>query len=156
MAFKRILCALDFSRESLKAFQVAVEMARLRSGLLHIFHVIEAQPVVSDWLPIDGLGEVVIRIEEKANAAMESLVASEESSLRGLSFTTEVSTGRAFVEIANRAREWKADLIVLGSKGASSLEKIIVGSTAERVIKAAGCSVLIVRPPHSEAQQPTG
>ena len=123
MAFKRIMCAVDFSRESLKAFRVAVEMARLHSGLLHVFHVIEAQPVVSDWLPVDGLGEVVIRIEEKATAAMESLVASEESSLRGLSFTTEVTTGRAFVEIANRARDWKADLIVLGSRGRPRLNR---------------------------------
>jgi nucleotide-binding universal stress UspA family protein len=44
MAFKRILCAVDFSPGSLEAFRVAVEMARLYSGTLHLFHAIEAQP----------------------------------------------------------------------------------------------------------------
>jgi hypothetical protein len=50
--------AVDFSRESLEAFRVAVEMARLHSRALYIFHVIEAQPVVSEWLPLNGMGEV--------------------------------------------------------------------------------------------------
>jgi nucleotide-binding universal stress UspA family protein len=145
MAFKRILCAVDFSRESLEAFRVAVETARLYSGSLFIFHVIEAQPVLAEWLPINGMGEVTTQIVEKANAAMDALVASAQSSLDGLSFTTEVTSGRAFVEIVNRAQEWKADLIVLGSQGAASLEKIVMGSTAERVMKGAACSVLVVR-----------
>lgn len=145
MPFKRLLCAIDLSRESLKAFCVAVEEARLHSGSLHIFHVMEAQPVSPEWLPTNGLGEVTIEIVEKANAAMETLVASARASLDGLSFTTEVTSGTAFVEIVNRAREWHADLIVLGAKGAASLEKIVIGSTSEQVLKDAACSVLIVR-----------
>jgi universal stress protein A len=145
MAFKRILCAVDFSRESLEAFRVAIETARLHSASLHIFHVIEAQPVLSEWLPINGMSEVTTKIVEKASATMEALIASVQSSLDGLSFTTEVTSGRAFVEIVNRAREWNADLIVLGAKGAALLEKIVVGSTAERVLKEADCSVLVVR-----------
>ena len=93
-----------------------------------------------------GPGEVVIEIVQKANAAMEGLVASARSSLKGLAFTSEVTSGKAFVEIVNRAREWNADLIVLGSKGTTSLEEIVVGGTAEAVMKQASCSVLVVRP----------
>jgi nucleotide-binding universal stress UspA family protein len=137
MPFKRILSAVDFSPGSLAAFRIAVELARLHSGSLHIFHVIEAQPAAT--------GDVVIAIVQKANAAMEGLIASARSSLDGLTFTTEVTSGRAFVEIVNRAREWKADLIVLGSKGTTSLEEIVVGGTAEAVMKQATCSVLVVR-----------
>ena len=138
MRFKRILCAVDFSPDSLAAFDVAVETARLYSASLHIFHVIEAQPAVPP--------QVEIRIVEEANAAMEKVVASAESSLDGLAFTTEVTSGQAFVEIVERAREWRADLIVLGSKGITSLEEIIIGGTAENVMKEAPCSVLVVRP----------
>lgn len=137
MPFKRILCAVDFSPDSVAAFRVAVEMGRIHSGSLHLFHVIEAQPNIS--------GEALLKIIDRANEAMEGLVASEQSSLDGLAFTTEVSSGEAAVEIVNRAREWRADLIVLGSKGITSLEEIIVGGTAERVIKEAPCSVLAVR-----------
>jgi nucleotide-binding universal stress UspA family protein len=152
VAFKRILCAVDFSPNALEAFRVAVEFVRLYSGSLHIFHVLEAQPVVSEWLPIEGMGKVAIEIEKKAIDALESLVAHAKPSLEGRSVTAEVASGRAFVEIVTRAQEWKPDLIVLGSKGLASLEDIIVGSTAERVVKAASCSVLVVRPPESEAQ----
>jgi nucleotide-binding universal stress UspA family protein len=140
MAFKRILCAVDFSHDSIQAFDVAVEMARLHAGALHLFHVMEAQPA----LP----GEVAIEILQKANAAIEGLVASAQSSLHGLAFTTEVTSGRAFVEIVNRARQWKANLIVLGSKGTTLLEEIIVGGTAEAVTREAPCSVLVVRSDH--------
>lgn len=137
MPFKRILCAVDFSPDSLAAFDVAVETARLYSASLHIFHVIEAQPAVPP--------QVEIRIVEEANAAMEKLVASAESSLDGLAFTTEVTSGQAFFEIVERAREWRAGLIVLGSTGITSLEEIIIGGTAENVMKEAPCSVLVVR-----------
>jgi len=135
MAFKRILCAVDFSHDSIEAFHAAVEMTRLYGGSLHLFHVMEAQPS----LP----GEVAIEILQKANAAIEGLLASEQSSLRGLAFTTEVTSGRAFDEIVNRARQWKANLIVLGSKGTT-----LLGGTAEAVTREAPCSVLVVRPDH--------
>jgi nucleotide-binding universal stress UspA family protein len=138
MPFKRILCAIDFSRDSLAAFRIALETARLHSGSLHLFHVMEAQPAAS--------GEVLIEIVKRANAAMATLVASAQSSLEGLAFTTEVASGRAFVEIVRRAREWRADLIAMGSKGTTSLEEIIMGGTAEGVVKEAPCSVLVVRP----------
>ena len=136
-AFTRILCAVDFSRGSVEAFRVAVEMARLHAAALHLFHVIEAQPA--------GPAEVLIEILRRANAAMEGLVASAQPTLKGLACTTEVASGRAFDEIVRRARDWKADLIVLGAKGMTSLEEIIVGGTAERVTKEASCSVLVVR-----------
>jgi nucleotide-binding universal stress UspA family protein len=138
MPFKRILCAVDFSPDSVKAFSVAGEMARLYSGALHVFHVIEAQPVIP--------AQVEIRIIEEANAAMEKLVAPAQSSLDGLPLTTEVTNGLASVEIIERARQWKADLVILGSKGITSLEEIVVGSTAENVLNEAPCSVLVVRP----------
>jgi hypothetical protein len=73
-----------------------------------VLHVIEAQPVVTDWLPIGGMGEVAIQIEQKANAAMESLVQSAKKSLTGLAVTTEVTSGRAFVEIVLVDRSYSA------------------------------------------------
>ena len=123
MAFKRILCGVDFSPGSLEAFRIAVETARMCGGSLHLIHVIEAQPVVSAWQPIDAMGEMTVEMEEKAAAAMEALVGSARPSVDGLSITSEVTTGRTFVEIISRAREWKADLIVLGANGGSDFPR---------------------------------
>jgi nucleotide-binding universal stress UspA family protein len=145
MAFKRVLCAVDFSEASLAAFRKAVEMTRLSGGHLYVLHTIEARPVVSTLPGIDEAGDMAVELEEKATAALESLVASSAYALKGIQLTTEVTAGRAFVEILNHARDWAADLIVMGATGAAALEQIVIGSTAERVMKTAPCSALIVR-----------
>jgi len=145
MSFGRILCAIDFSEASLAAFQQAAEMARVGGGELYLLHSIEARPFVSDLIGINEMGETAVGLEEKASAALESLVASSASILKGIPLNTEITTGRAYVEVLNRARDWCADLIVLGARGATSVEQLVVGSTAEHVMKAALCSVLIVR-----------
>jgi len=145
MAFKRILCAVDFSETSLEAFRIAVEIARRFASSLHVLHVIEARPVSSQLIGVDAVGEMAVELEEKATAALESLVASSASDLEGVPLTLQVTAGRAFVEILNCARDWTADLIVLGAKGATAFEQIVIGGTAERVLKDAPCSTLIVR-----------
>jgi len=145
MPFKRILCGVDFSKESIRAFHTAAELARTGKAALHVLHVLEAQPVIPGWLPPSGLSEVTLLLEEKATASMEKLIKPAARELKGLKITSEVNDGRAFVEIINRARDWKADLIVIGAKGAASVEEIVAGSTAENVARRASCSVLIVR-----------
>ena len=145
MAFNRILCAVDFSEMSLEAFRLAAEMARRFASNLYVMHVIEARPVASALIGVDAVGEMAVELEEKATDALESLVASSASDLGGVPLTLEVTAGRAFVEILNRARDLPADLIVLGAKGATALEQIVVGGTAELVMKDAPCSTLIVR-----------
>jgi len=146
MSFGRILCAIDFSEVSLAAFQQAAEMSRVGGGELYLLHSIEARPYVSALPGINEMGQTAVEFEEKASAAMESLVAASGSILQGIPLNTEITTGRAYVEVINRARDWRADLIVLGARGATSVEQLVVGSTAEHVMKAAPCSVLIVRP----------
>ena len=145
MRFKRILCGVDFSQPSVLAFDTAVELARAFKAELHIIHVIEAYPVVSDWMPVSGVNEAAVALEEKAREAMAALIGTAEKAFNGNAVTTEVTPGRAFVEILNRARERQVDLIALGAKGLTLIEEAFTGSTAERVLKAATCSVLIVR-----------
>ena len=138
MPFKRILSAVDFSPNSLEGFRIAAELASVHSAALHLLHVIEALP--------SAPGEATMEFVQKANEAVDQLVASSQPALEKVTLTTEVVSGRAFDEIVNRARDWRADLIVLGTKGTTSLEEIFLGGTAEHVIKEAPCSVLIVRP----------
>jgi nucleotide-binding universal stress UspA family protein len=145
MSLKRVLCGVDFSEESVRAFHAAIEITRQSKGRLHVLHVVETQLVVPGWLPAKGLSEMILALEEKATAAMQSLIESSSCELDGLAITTEISSGRAFVEILNRAREWNPDLIIAGAKGAASLEEVVAGSTAEHVVREALCSVLAVR-----------
>jgi universal stress protein A len=137
MKFERILCAVDFSSDSLEAFRVAVDMAQLHPGSLLVLHVIEAQPAVSP--------DALLEINKRANDAMADLIASERSRLERIALSAETASGAAFEEIVHRARDWRADLVVLGSKGTTSLAEVFVGGTAEAVVKQAPCSVLVVR-----------
>src|SRR5262249_26528520 len=122
MAFKRIMCAVDFSETSLEAFRRAAEMARRFASNLYVLHVIEARPVTPDLIGADAVGEMAVEFEEKATAALESLVESSVSDLEGIPLILEVTAGRAFVEILNHARDWAVDLLVLGAKGETALE----------------------------------
>jgi nucleotide-binding universal stress UspA family protein len=143
MGFERILCAVDFSDGSLAALKSAIELAHGGSRRLFIFHVSEAQPVFSQWLTGDRLGDVTVELQQAAKESMDELL--DSAQLEDVSVETEITNGRAFVEIIKKAREWKADLVVLGAKGMASLDQIVMGSTAERVMKESACSVLIVK-----------
>ena len=145
MKFNKIICGVDFSQPSVLAFDAAVEIARLFKAQLHVMHVIEAYPVVAEWLPTGRLDELATSLEDKATSAMEALIATAKKAVNGTSITTEIARGRAYVEILHKAHEWQADLIILGAKGLTLPEDAFSGSTAERVMKEAKCSVLIVR-----------
>src|SRR5262249_10913756 len=107
MEFHRILCGVDFSPTSVRAFEAAVELARTFKAELHVVHIMEAESSVPD-----------LALEQKALAAMDALVQPAD---RDLQITTEVTTGTASVEILNRARDSKVDLIALGTKGLTLL-----------------------------------
>jgi nucleotide-binding universal stress UspA family protein len=145
MPFKRIICPVDFSSSALATFETAVEVAQRDSAELLVLHVIEGQPVVSEWFPTHSLGEMTVRMEEKAHQAVNTLLTFTAPKTKGLAVATTIVNGVPFVEILKQATTWKADLIVLGAIGATSVDEIIFGSTAERVLKGAACSVLVVR-----------
>src|SRR5262245_53373405 len=130
MEFKRILCGVDFSQASIQAFETAVELARSFKAELHVMHVIEAEPSRPD-----------LALEEKAIHAMDKLVL-PATHATDLEITTEITTGNAWAEILNRARERKVDLIALGTKGLTLLGEGIFGRTAKRVFDDSPCSVL--------------
>ncbi len=144
MKFKRILCGVDFLPASILAFETALEFARSFQAALHIMHVIAVYPVVP-VLPAPNSEDTTMSLEEKATEALEALIEREAKALEGAPLTTEITRGRAYLEILNRARDYQADLIVLGAKGFPLPEEAIGGGTAEHVFKGASCSVLIVR-----------
>lgn len=144
MKFKRILCGVDFLPASVKAFETALELAQSFQAALHIMHVIAVYPVVPAS-PAPILEDTTMSLEEKATEALEALIEQKAKKLEGAPLTTEITRGRAYVEILNRARDYQADLIVLGAKGFSLPEEAIGGGAAEHVFKGASCSVLIVR-----------
>ena len=69
----------------------------------------------------------------------------------GIRIATRI--GRAYDEIASTAREEKADLIAIATHGYTGLKHVLLGSTAERVVRHAPCAVLVVREPELESDR---
>ena len=78
----------------------------------------------------------------------------KEAESKGVTCEVLVRDGQPFVQIIRCAREVKADLIVMGSHGRSGLAQMLIGSVAEKVVRKAPCSVLIVKHPTQNFRMP--
>ena len=147
--FTKILVPVDFSTCSEEAFRVALTMARTFQTKIVLLHVIDTSALATFnqlgllAVPSDAQGQKR-RLRHHARLNVRRLLESE--SAEGVAVTRVVLEGAPFTEIAKAARTEKVDLVVMGSYGgrSGSVDKIFFGSTAEKVVRTAGCSVLTV------------
>jgi len=71
--------------------------------------------------------------------------------LKSIPHNVKLLKGTAFIEIINEAKEYKADLIIIGTHGRTGLEHVLFGSTAEKVVRKAPCPVLTIKPKNFSA-----
>ncbi len=141
MDIKTILCAVDFSECSREALGRAVELAKEHRAELVVLHVCEV-PDLDGLLYIPGmLVQARDYAEEVVAAWSADAVAMGAPRVKG-----EVLVGVAWNQIVRYARENASDLILIGTSGRSGLPHALLGSVAERVIRNAPCSVMVVRP----------
>jgi nucleotide-binding universal stress UspA family protein len=145
--FRRIGFCTDFSENADQAFVVAVDMAARFGASLEIIHVTvsltHSPPVHATYMPVEYDPEF---IEEVSRAAMKSIEERYVSRLPvDMLHSVSVISGYAATEILRIAEEKKLDLLVMGSHGLTGLAHVLFGSTAERVVRKAGCSILTVR-----------
>lgn len=142
----KILCAVDFSDGAREALRAAVELARHASATLVLAHVIEPplwnrEPSVH--LPGDQRGD-----ELAAARAELAAWCDEARALGAREVVSKLPAGAAWDRLVALAREDPAiRLIVTGTHGRTGVSRAVIGSTAERVVRHAPCSVLVVRPP---------
>jgi len=146
--FSRILVPVDFSPCSEEAFRVALSLARVFQAEVSLLHVVDTKSLTT--LNTLGLARPSEEVEQKkrlrhqARLNARRLLSFEEA--KGLQIRRLLAEGSPFVEIARTARAEKVDLVVMGSYGGQvgNVEKIFFGSTAEKVVRTAGCPVLTV------------
>lgn len=139
-----ILYATDFSESSGPAADYALYLARLTGARLHVLHVIgELADERKSRVQPESFALLEREVEIHAVKEMEAFCREKFDSSVG--YTTEVMIGRPFEQIVKRCRELMADLVVLGTHGRTGLELVLVGSTAERVVRRSPVPVLTVR-----------
>jgi nucleotide-binding universal stress UspA family protein len=135
----KILVPVDNSEYAFKALNRAVEMAKEQKADLTVMSVaLEFQDV--EEIPISFMD----KFKEQAVRAVNR--AKEVVGKAGLTCETRVEVGASPADnIVKFAEETKTDLIVMGHRGLSGLDRFLVGSVAARVVAYAPCSVLVVR-----------
>jgi nucleotide-binding universal stress UspA family protein len=143
--FRRIVCAIDFSPTATAAAAHAAELARVHGGELTLLFVL---PHVTQ--PFAGLGVLDSFTQlhgELRTRAKSQLDAAAERLGPGLRVRTELREGNIADEVVAYARDTQADLLVIGTHGYTGVQHLLLGSTAERVVRRAACPVLTVRTP---------
>ena len=141
---KKILYATDFSESSVPACDYALTIAKLARAEVHVLHVIgEFADRRMSMMQPEAMTMLEREIEIQALKEMEGFC--KEKFDGEIPYTTEVVVGIPFQEIIKKAGELSADLIVVGTHGRTGLEHVIVGSTAERLVRRSPVPVLTVR-----------
>ena len=146
--FKNIAFCTDFSNHADEAFTVAKDLAWHYGATLHIVHVMVnfsvSPPLHTTYMPIEYDPKFV---EEVTVAATEAIQSRYIANLKEKQpHQVHLLSGYSSTEILRLAKEIPLDLIVMGSHGLTGLAHVLFGSTADRVVRRAPCSVLTVRP----------
>jgi nucleotide-binding universal stress UspA family protein len=130
-----VLAAADFSPGAAEALARAVRLPMRRGSTLTILHVLPPG--------LDRKTSARARAEAK-EALAEAAALARRAAPGGVRLVTRLAEGVPFVEIVRRARRDRADLVVLGRHGHRGFEELLLGSTAERVVRRSDTSVLVV------------
>ena len=144
-AVEKILVPVDFSPYSQEALSYGKEVAALYGAGLQVLHTIE-EPAYPYFYTPGGTYSPVEQLEalrEKAEEALDKML----SETPGPEVPAErfVATGRPASEIALFAEERGSDMVVIATHGLTGLERLLVGSTAEQVVRLAHCPVFTVK-----------
>lgn len=141
---KKILCAVDFSEHSPIVAEYASTIAKTMGAEIVCLYVAPSlDQYVGFHVPPSSIENFVGEIVTGADASMESFITENFS---GVTVTGKVVTGYAAEEILGIAKEEKADMIIMGTHGRVGIDRMLFGSVAEKVVKAAKAPVLTVRP----------
>lgn len=141
---KRIVCATDFSERAVAAERHAARLARALGAELVLAHVGTEAPL---WREGFYTPDVRAVFEGQRKWAADTLGARVEAlAAQGVAARVVVRVGLPWEEIVRLAAEEHADMIVMGTQGRTGLDRLLLGSVAERVIRRAPCPVLTVPP----------
>jgi len=141
----KIIVPTDFSEYSIEALRRAGVLAKQYHSEVHLLHVME--PAVffeTDMIAISSLNEVTVAIRAGATKRLRT-----QAQMMDFKVTTHLleSMGEPAGIICEFAASLPADLIVVGRQGMQgAIEHLLIGSTAERVVRHAPCSVLVAMP----------
>jgi len=141
--FQRILIPIDGSQLSLKAAKQGVYIASKLESKVVFLYVIDVRTIQTSSLA--GMDQGVLKTNLRNVAERYLNEAAKLAGEENIAFHNQIREGLPAEDILKEIEEEKIDLVIMGSKGMSGAHRVIIGSTAEEVVRWSTCPVLIVK-----------
>jgi nucleotide-binding universal stress UspA family protein len=132
----KLLVAIDYSQPSEQVVEEVASRPWPATTAACVLHII-------DWSQVPPSTALIDAMKQSAETLVKS--ASKKLGKAGVQATVKVLEGHSRVAIAEYAKEWHADLILIGAHGAGGLVRFLLGSVAQATLRRSSCSVEIVR-----------
>ncbi|HTX44302.1 MAG TPA: universal stress protein [Methanocella sp.] len=139
--FKKILIATDGSKRTQNAVEMGLKIAKEQRSKVYAIYVVDTVTFTS--IPMDVTWENMYQLLK--DEGEDAVKAVKTGAPAGVDVETHVLEGNPAVEITKFAADTGVDLIVMGTLGKSGIDRILLGSTAEKVIRIANCPVLVIK-----------
>jgi nucleotide-binding universal stress UspA family protein len=139
VSFRRILIAVDSTPLAVYAAELGIELASSLKAEIAFVHAIE--PGLSQAPGITP-NELISEAEREGRRLIAGFCQLLPQTSSPLEF---IHVGKPASEIVRTAKEWPADIIVIGSHGRHGIQRALLGSVAEAVMRHAPCPVLVIR-----------
>ncbi|KPJ60664.1 MAG: hypothetical protein AMJ46_05220 [Latescibacteria bacterium DG_63] len=145
--FKKIMCPVDLSKNSLTALKVAVDLARTFKGKLFVLHVREEFMTREEMVMLRVSPEHFLEIEKDIAKKSKEIMNAELSHCQAEDLPHELllRQGKPFKEIISTAEELGVELIVITTSGRTGVGEKLLGSTAEHIVRHSKVPVLSIR-----------
>ncbi len=167
MSFTKILVAIDDSLLCPHVFAAALELAQANQAAIRLLHCIHPEIVGESTIPmtyemnlqpsltINDYQTQQILLERRIEKAQELLESYRQNSInRGVSTQTDYQVGDPGYLLCEAAKNWRADLIVVGRQGRTGLAEAFMGSVSNHVVHHAPCSVLVIQSLETDPSEP--
>jgi nucleotide-binding universal stress UspA family protein len=142
-AIRTILCAVDFSETSDVALEHALSLAEQHGAALVLVHAWQLPAYAIPEGAIVASPQYVSQIQSELQKSLDAAVARVSGG--AVKVSGKLGEGPAHLEVNRLAKELGADLVVIGTHGRTGLSHVLLGSTAERVVRTCPVPVLTVR-----------
>ena len=144
---KRILVPVDGSPASMKAALLAIDVAKNYGSEITFFSVVRRPELIGTAVGggigyVGDMRKVVEGLTERQRRMLDEFV--DGLNCRDIECTKDIIVGEPYEEIISHAKYIEADLIVMGRRGFSKVQRFFLGSVSQRVVSGSPCPVLVV------------
>lgn len=143
--YKRILVPVDGSAAAKRGLTEAIKLARGQRATLRLLHVVDEAVLASYPEPYLFGAEMVEALEQQGRKVLAKAEAVARRARVNVDSVLHTQMARVADVIVKQARTWRADLVVLGTHGRRGIDRLLMGSDAELVVRNSPVPVLLVR-----------